>query len=265
MTVRTARLSAALLLAAPFAAAPLAAQAEYAAGTTRYRVTMDAKGTQTSPMGNASFDLGLREQLTVSLMKHASDTVMATIKVDSIVMKSTGAPAPDLSKVTGAQFLTLMSPTGKFYSSKAPEGMDPALGQITDGIGRFLPSFRAGVANGMTWSDTTTGKVTQQGMDLDRTSISNFKVNGDTTIGGERAFRIERVTTSKSAGSGTMQGTPMTMETAGTGAGAYYLTAKGVYLGAQSTDEVNTKVLVLAQNIEIAIKQQVHTTVEAIK
>ncbi|MBC7671747.1 MAG: hypothetical protein H7247_04935, partial [Polaromonas sp.] len=59
MTVRIARLSAALLLAAPFAAAPLAAQAEYAAGTTRYRVTMDAKGTQTSPMGNASFELGL--------------------------------------------------------------------------------------------------------------------------------------------------------------------------------------------------------------
>ena len=57
----------------------------------------------------------------------------------------------------------------------------------------------------------------------------------------------------------------MTMETAVTGAGAYYLTAKGVYLGAQGTDEVNTKVLVLAQNIEIAIKQQMHTTVEAIK
>ena len=265
MTVRTARLSAALLLAAPFAAAPLAAQAEYAAGTTRYRVTTDVKGTQTSPMGNASFEMGMKEQLTVSVMKHAKDTVMATIKVDSIAMKATGAPAPDLSKVTGAQFVTLMSPTGKFYSSKAPQGMDPALGQITDGIGKFLPSFRAGVANGMTWSDTTSGKVSQQGMDMDRTSISSFKVNGDTTIAGEKAFRIERVTTTKAAGSGTMQGTPMTMETTGTGSGAYYLTAKGVFLGAQGNDEVNTKVLVLAQNIEIAIKQQAHTTVEAIK
>ncbi|CAN5741369.1 hypothetical protein BH11GEM1_BH11GEM1_17930 [soil metagenome] len=265
MTVRTARLSAALLLAAPLAAAPLMAQSEYAAGTTRYRVTTDAKGTQTSPMGNASFDLGLKEQLTVSVMKHARDTVMATIKVDSIAMKSTGAPAPDLSKVTGMQFVTLMSPTGKFYSSKAPEGMDPALGQITDGIGRFLPSFRVGVANGMTWSDTTSGKVSQQGMDMDRTSVSTFKVNGDTTIAGEKAFRIERRTATKAAGSGMMQGTPMTMETTGTGTGAYYLTPKGVYLGAQSSDEVNTKVTVLAQNIEIAIKQQVHTTVEAIK
>jgi hypothetical protein len=163
------------------------------------------------------------------------------------------------------QFVTLMSPTGKFYSTKAPEGMDPALGQITDGIGRFLPSFRAGVANDMTWSDTTSGKVNQQGMDLDRTSVSTFKVNGDTTIAGEKAFRIERLTSTKAAGSGMMQGTPMTMETTGTGTGAYYLTAKGVYLGAHSSDEVNTKVTVLAQNIEIAIKQQVHTTVEAIK
>ena len=242
---------------------PLAAQSEYAAGTTRYRSTTDVKGTQTSPMGNASFELGLKQQLTVSLMKHARDTVMATIKVDSITMNGSGAP--DMSKVTGAQFVTLMSPTGKFFSTKAPEGLDPAVGQITDGIGRFLPSFRAGVANGMTWSDTTSGKVSQQGIDMERTSVSNFKVNGDTTIGAEKAFRIERVTTTKAAGAGTMQGTPMTMETTGSGSGAYYLTAKGVYLGARSNDEVNTKVTVLAQNIEIAIKQQVHTVVEAIK
>ena len=225
MTVRIARLSAALLLVAPFASAPLMAQAEYAAGTSRYRVTSNMKGTQTSPMGNASFEVGMEEQLTVSVMKHAKDTVMATIKVDSIAMNGSGAPTPDLSKVTGAQFVTLMSPTGKFYSSKAPAGMDPALGQITDNIGRFLPSFRAGVANGMTWTDTTSGKISQQGMDMDRTSISTFKVNGDTTIGGEKAFRIERVGTTKAAGSGTMQGTPMTMETIGNSNGAYYLTA----------------------------------------
>lgn len=265
MTVSTARLAAALLLAAPFAAAPLAAQAEYAAGSSRYRITTDVKGTQTSPMGNATFDLGLRQQLTVSVMKHAKDTLMATIKVDSISVKATGAPAPDMSKVTGMQFVTLMSPTGKFYSTKVPDGLDPALGQVTDGIGKFIPSFRTGLTNGMTWSDTTSGKVSQQGMDMDRTSISAFKVTGDTTINGEKAYRIERLSTTKSAGSGTMQGTPMTMETTGTGAGAYYLSPKGVYLGAQSTDEVTSKITVLAQNIEIAIKQQVHTTVEAIK
>lgn len=265
MTVRIARLSAALVLAMPLAAAPLSAQAEYAAGTTRYRVTTDVNGTQTSPMGNAAFDVALQQQLTVSLMSHARDTVMATIRVDSITMKSSAGPTPDMSKVTGAQFLIMISPTGKFYSSTPPAGLDPSLSQITEGIGRFLPTFRAGVTNGMTWADTTTGKVSQQGIDMDRTSVANYKVNGDTTIAGEKAFRIERVTSMKAAGSGTMQGTPMTMETTGTGVGAYYLTRKGVYLGAQSNDEVNTKVTVLAQNMEIAIKQQVHTKVEAIK
>jgi hypothetical protein len=265
MTVRTARLSVALLFAAPLAAAPLHAQGvEYATGTTKYRISTNAKGSQTSPMGNADFQLGVQEQITVNVMKHAKDTVMATMTLDSIAFQSAG-PAPDVSKVTGAHFVTLMSPTGKFYSSKTPDGIDPALGQITDGIGRFLPAFRGNVANGVTWTDTTTGKVSVQGMDMDRTSVSNYKVNGDTTIGGETAFRVQRITTSKAAASGAMQGTPVTVETTGTSTGAFFISPKGVFLGSTSTDDGNTKITVLAQNVEISVKQNVQTKVEAIK
>jgi len=266
MTVRTARLSVALLFAAPLAAAPLHAQGvEYATGTTKYRISTNAKGSQTSPMGNADFQLGVQERITVNVMKHAKDTVMATMTLDSIAFQSSAGPAPDVSKMTGAHFVTLMSPTGKFYSSKTPDGIDPALGQITDGIGFFLPAFRGNVANGVTWTDTTTGKVSVQGMDMDRTSVSNYKVNGDTTISGEKAFRVQRITTSKAAGSGSMQGTPMTMETSGTGTGAFFITPKGVFLGATSSDDVNTKITVLAQNVEISVKQNVQTKVEAIR
>ena len=51
MSVRFARLSLALLIAAPFAAAPLSAQSvEYAAGTTKYRISTMTKGSQWSPM-----------------------------------------------------------------------------------------------------------------------------------------------------------------------------------------------------------------------
>jgi len=269
MTVRTARLSAALLFAAPLAVSLLHAQGvEYAAGTTRYRVSANAKGSQTSPMGSADFQVGVQEQITVNVMKHAKDTLMATMTLDSIAFQSSAGQVPDPSKMTGARFVTLMSLTGKFYSSKAPDGIDPALRQLTDGIGRFLPAFRGNVANGVTWADTITARVPVQGVDMDRTSVSSYKVSGDTTIGGQKAFRVQRITTSKATGSGAMQGTPVTMETSGTSAGAFFITPKGVFLGATSTDDENTKITVLAQNaqnVEISVKQNVQTKVEAIK
>ena len=51
MSVRSARLSLALLVAAPVVVAPLSAQGvEYAAGTTKYRISTTTKGTQSSPI-----------------------------------------------------------------------------------------------------------------------------------------------------------------------------------------------------------------------
>ncbi len=266
MSARSARLSMALLIAAPFAAAPLSAQSvEYAAGTTKYRISTATKGTQSSPMATANFEVGVQEQVTVNLMKHAKDTVMATITIDSIALKSSG-PAPDVSKLVGRHWVSLVSPTGKFYSAKPVEGaVDPALAQITEGVSRMLPQYRANMATGMTWADTVSGKVNQQGMDLDRTSVTTYKVSGDTTIGGQKAMRVERSSSVKAAGSGTMQNTPVTMETIGSSTGAFFLTPKGVYLGGTTTDDVNLKITILAQNTEITIKQVSQTTTEAIK
>jgi hypothetical protein len=264
MTAST-RFALALLVATPLAVAPLRAQGvEYAIGTTKYRVNTTTKGSQSSPMGNAQFEVALREQLTVNISKHAKDTVRAQLTLDSIALKSSG-PTPDVSKLNGTKFVSLLSPTGKFYSTKAPENIDPSLATVLEGVGRFLPSFRGNIAQGLSWSDTTTAKVTQQGMDLDRTTVSNYTVAGDTTIGGEKAYRVKRITSVKAAGSGSMQGTPVSMASTGSSNGAFFITPKGVYLGAVSTDDVDLKITILAQNVEIIIKQNSTSKTEAIK
>ena len=257
MSVRSTRLSMALLIAAPFAAAPLSAQGvEYAAGTTKYRISTTTKGTQSSPMGSGNFELGLQQQLTVNLMKHAKDTLMATITIDSIALKTAG-PAPDMKQLVGKHWVSLISPTGKFYSTKLVDGVvDPALSQITESVSHFLPAYRGSLAAGTAWSDTVSGKVKQQGLDVDRTIVTNYKVSGDTTIGGEKAIRVERNSNVKAAGGGTAENTAMMMETTGNSTGAFFVTPKGVYLGGTNTDDMNVK---------ITIKQVVQTTTEAIK
>lgn len=266
MSARSARLSLALFLAAPLMAAPLGAQGlDYAAGTNKYRVSTTTKGTQTAAGNSQSFELGLKEQVTVNTMRHAKDTVMATMTLDSIAITTTAGPVPDVSKLVGAKWVSLVSPTGKFYSTQAPAVTDPQLAQVMESVARFLPNYRGNLAQGSTWSDTTTGKVNQQGMEMERTSISNFKVVGDTTIAGQKAVKIERVTNVKAAGMGNMQGTPVTMETVGNSNGALFVSPKGIYLGSLSTDDVNVKIMIISQNTEISIKQLVQNKVEAIK
>ena len=265
MTDRFARLAAALLLAAPMAAAPLAAQGvEYASGTTKYRITGTTKGTQTMPTGSMSFEVGVMQQITVNLAKTSKDTVRATMTLDTIAVKSEG-PVPDLSKLKGVSFVSMMSPTGKVYSTKTPQGLDPALSQVVDGVAKILPTYRADLSRGAAWTDTVSGKVNQQGLDVSRTMISKFNVVGDTTIGGQKAFKVDRVTSIKAAGMGSMQGTPVSMESEGTSTGAFFLTPKGVYLGSSSADLLNVKITIIGQNMEVNIKQNGTTNVEAIR
>lgn len=265
MTLRIARLSAPLFLAVSLLPVPAMAQhVEYAPGTMRFRVSSSTSGSQTTPGGTASFDIGVEERITLSIMRQAKDTVMAMLTLDSISIRSPG-PQPDLSKLVGAKFVSLLSPTGKFYSSRAPEGLDPQLAPIIEGVGKLLPAFPDNLAQGVTWTDTIKGKVARMGMDVDLTNVGRYTVEGDTTIGGQKAFRIVRNAAMKGVGGGSMQGTAVTMEMSSTSAGAFFITPSGSYLGGSAKDNALTRIVVVQQNMEITIKQSTATTTELIK
>ena len=260
MNARTALLFFVLLVIAM----PVSAQhVEYADGTTRYRVSTTTKGSQTTPLGSSDFELGVQQQITLNLSRQAKDTLLATVTLDSISLSGAGAAA-DVSALRGAKFVTLVSPTGRVYSSKTPESANPLVAQLAEGVARFLPAYRAELRTGATWSDTSSGKVTQQGMDLDRTVVSNYTVEHDTTIAGLKAFKVLRVTSVKAAGSGKPQGTPVSMESSSTSNGAFFVSTGGVFLGGTSNDDVNLKLTILAQGAEISMKQVAQTSIEPI-
>jgi hypothetical protein len=241
-----------------------AQEVEYAAGTTRYRVSTTTKGTQSTPMGNSGFELGMRQELTLNLARQSRDTILATVTLDSIALTGAGAVV-DVHTLLGAKFISLVSPTGRVYSTRSPVNEDPLVSQIAEGITRFLPSYRANLKTGATWADTTAGKVTQQGMELDRTIVSSFTVEHDTTIGGVKAFKVARVTSVRAAGSGSTQGTPVSMESSSTSSGRFFVSTKGVFLGGSSNDDIDLKLKILAQGAEISMKQNAQTKIEPIK
>ena len=261
MLARLALLSSTLLVLAASAGAQ---GVEYSDGTTRYRVVTTTTGSQVTPLGSSKFELGVQQQITLSLAHQAKDTLLATVTLDSISLTGAAAIA-DVSSLRGAKFISLVSPTGRVYSTKAPASSDPVASQLAEGIARLLPAYQPNLKPGATWSDTSSGKVTQQGMELDRTVVSNFTVEGDTTIDGVQAFKVARATSVKAAGSGTPQGTPVSMESSSTSNGAFYVSTTGVFLGATSIDDVNLKLKILAQGAEISLKQNAETRVEPIR
>jgi len=261
MNVRLALLSSALVALSVRAGAQ---GIEYADGTTRYRVSTSTTGSQVTPLGSSKFELGVQQQITLNLARQAKDTLRATVTLDSISLTGAASVA-DVSTLRGAKFVSLVSPTGRVYSTTSPTGVDPMAAQLAEGIVRILPSYHPNLKQGVTWADTSTGKVMQQGMELDRTVVSNFTVEHDTTIGGVRAFKVARVTSVKAAGSGTPQGTPVSMESSSTSNGTFYLSATGVFLGATSVDDVNLRLKILAQGAEISLKQNAQTRIEPIQ
>ena len=261
MNRRVALLSAVMVLGA----LPIGAQeVEYAVGTTRYRVSTTTKGTQSTPMGNSGFELGMQQQLTLNLARQSKDTMLATVTLDSIALTGTGEVA-EVNALRGAKFVSLVSPTGRVYSTQGPANENPLVSQIAEGITRFLPAYRAHLKLGATWADTTAGKVTQQGMELDRTIVSSFTVEHDTLIGGVKAFKVARVTSVRAAGSGSTQGTPVSMESSGKSNGSFFVSTKGVFLGGSSNDDVDLKLRILAQGAEISMKQNAQTKIEPIQ
>ena len=75
------------------------------------------------------------------------------------------------------------------YSTKAAAGSDPMLAQVSESVARFLPTYRRDMKAGMTWADTVSGKVIQQGLEVDRTIVANYKTHRCSATSGSHLAR----------------------------------------------------------------------------
>src|SRR5437867_4518393 len=119
----------------------------------------------------------------------------------------------------------------------------PTSSQITEGLSNFLPRLRGKMAAGSSWTDTTSGKVTQGPFELERRVITKFTVVGDTTVQGEKSWKIAHETVTSLSGSGAPQGQPASMEGTSNAKGTIVVSQKGVFLGSNREDQANLKVV----------------------
>ena len=265
MFARTSALALAALVIVPSAA--LAQGFEYTPSKAQYRLTSTTKGAQEAMGQKQEFESSNSQLLSVSLARQARDTVALTVVIDSIaVVGPMGMVPPGLDKLIGMSVSAKLSPFGAVYSTESPKDTSIAnIATITEEMGRFLPRIRGKMTAGSSWADTTTGKVKQNGLDIDRTVISKFTVVGDTLISGDKGWKISRESSTSLSGSGAPQGQPMTMEGTSTGKATLVVSQKGQFVGSQQEDQANIKITIAASGMEIGVTTTANTRVEKVK
>lgn len=264
MFARSSQLVLALSFALP--AAAVAQGFVYAPGASQYRITQKTKAAQEAMGQKQEFESSSNQLLSVTIERPVKDTMGMTVVLDSIVSMGPMGPTPGLDKLMGMKIVAKLSPFGVYYSSVAPKDDSiPNAASLAEAMGSFLPRIRGTLAKGTTWTDTTTGRAKQGGIDVDRRVITKTTVAGDTVVAGEKGWKLDRETTTTLSGSGTAQGQPMTMEGSSTGKGALFITQKGVFVGGEGSEDASIKILLAANGMEIGVTTSTATKVEKVK
>lgn len=262
MKVRSTATLAALLLVSG-AAAVQAQGFEYAAGASRYKITSQQKMTQEAMGQKQDIEMNGEQVISMAVAKKGKDTLSVSVTLDSISLTNSMMGAMDVSKAKGTKVTSLISPRGVVYSTTVPDSGAGA--DVADDIARILPRVGTSLAVGATWVDTLSGKVKRNGIDMDRTVIATSKVLGDTTVDGQKAWKIERVSATKMSGNGSAQGQPISMEGTSNGTSFLYVTPSGQFLGGDMKDEANMKITLVANGMEIGMVMQNNQKVSRIK
>ncbi|MDQ6828364.1 MAG: hypothetical protein M3081_05805 [Gemmatimonadota bacterium] len=89
--------------------------------------------------------------------------------------------------------------------------------------------------------------------------------DGDTTIGGQKAWKITRTATTVSTGAGVMSGQRLTIESTAKARGSVVLTPSGLYLSSWSSQDQTGKMSIPAMSIESPTSGTITTKVEIVK
>jgi hypothetical protein len=258
------RVALAMTIALPAIAA--AQGFEYAAGTSQYKLTQTAKITQQAMGQSQEAETSANQVFTSTIQKASKDTLVVNYVLDSVAVIGPMGPVMMSDKLVGMKVKTKVSPTGVKYSAEgATDDSIPGASQFIDGLGGLLPRIRGSMVMGSSWTDTTTGKVKQGGLDVDRRVIAVYTVAGDTTVGAEKGWKIASQSTTALSGSGATQGQAMTMEGTSTGKSTFVVTQKGVLLGGEGNEDVNLKIVLAANGMEIGVTQAVTSKLAKIK
>jgi hypothetical protein len=202
--------------------------------------------------------------LTVALARSARDTLTMNVTVDSI--SSSMGMGQILDQFRGMMVTAKVSPVGEVYSTAAGNDKGGAeAAPLHQELGGFLPRLRASLNRGTTWTDTSVNKMSANGLEIERKTVSTYRVEGDTTVAGQSSWKIAKSDSVAMSGSGNTANGPMTMEGTSKSNGTLFVTPRGLYLGGEGTRDEQMRFVVAANGMEVGISQSTRLKIERVK
>ena len=113
---------------------------------------------------------------------------------------------------------------------------------LAENMSRFILALSPRAETGFTWTDTTSSHSKNDGGELTERTITTTLIEGDTVVGGVKAWRIRRRTSVTVKGMTVQNATSLPLTSDGDGSGTYCVTLQGVYLGAHTTNRSVTTI-----------------------
>jgi hypothetical protein len=212
----------------------------YASGTQQYRITTVTNHSQDQGGGRAPFQFATTttQYVTLRLTRRTQDTLGLALRIDSLgVSSDLDAQPPDTAGFRGATVTGTMSPQGHLYTFAPPAGTPP--GKVTALYRAFkqflIPFPTTALGPGVSWTDSTVDQISRQPFTITSTMVTSWAVTGDTTVSGQKAWRIERTAIVTTSGDGKQGATPIHIDGDETIRGVRTITPTGVYLGGTAT------------------------------
>jgi len=203
--------------------------------------------------------------VSLNISAKGKDTLQLMYVIDS-ASSSNAALAAQISKVVGDTIRSSISPIGQTFSFLPPSDSADGSAQQYQEFKTFLIRFPSQSPKaGQAWVDTTTTPFDNQGIQGSATVITASKILGDTSYGGEKAWRVERKSTVVLNGSGTAQGQSMVLEGTGSADEMRYISSKGLVLGATGTESSDINVSIPAMGATIPITRNSTSKIELIR
>jgi hypothetical protein len=201
--------------------------------TARYRI--DQTLTQeidasAAGKGKQSISFSTSGFLTLTLTDSTGGKVVKVV-VDSMRGDSTSpVPASVFDSARGAEYHAFLNSSGKL-SELEPVSTTTAAQQVQGFLTDFFPWVKKGVKVGEKWADTTS-RSTVSGADTVLVKrVVTYQAAGKDKRDSQKAIRITTDYASTVAGSQPTPSGPARVEGTGKGAGTYFVTSDGEYLG----------------------------------
>lgn len=239
---------------------PLGAQGfRYAPGTSTYDAAVVTKMTREIGGQRIDSEITQEQRLTVAVSEASRDTLRIGVTIDTAAVRSEAGPE-NVAQLIGLKVEGRISPVGEVYSSALTNGnLGPAGTVIASELAKILPRMRRDLRVGLAWTDTIAEEVDMLGLPIQRRTIMTSRVVGDTTVAGERGWRVDRKADVRFSGQGQLQGQQFTLTGASTAEGRIVVGRSGRYLASTQTDSVRTNFT--SSGTEFSITQTQKTTV----